>query len=222
MRILMLFCCLLLKLSASLAQEFKIDVSYQYLYSGQWDKAIQTYNFSRPFLKEKQPLLMNGLNASSSYIFKNEKYIKHGLYLGYSYFRSLAENENLINKLNLHFVSIGYLLHYENLEKHKGLYADLIISARSSVLYRKVNGEPFVYDEKRSKALGIGGDLQFKLGYCFNLKNKSYVSPLIAVGYTPYFYASNSESVINQTKTLASKSWTSILTVQLGIAYIFK
>lgn len=206
----------------SYSQEWKVDFSYKYLYSNQWDKAIQTYNFSRPFLKEKQPLLMNGLNTSSSYIFKNEKHIKHGLNLSYSYFGSLAENENLTNKLNLHFVNVGYMLHYENPEKFKGMYADLIISASSIVLYRKINGAPFIYDEKKSKALGIGGDLQFKLGYCFNLKNKSYLSPFIAVGYTPYFYSPNTESVINQTKTLTSKSWASILSSQVGIAYIFK
>ena len=45
----------------STGQEVKVDVGYKYLYSNQWDKAIQTYNFSRPDLIEKQPLLMNGL-----------------------------------------------------------------------------------------------------------------------------------------------------------------
>ena len=66
---------LLFAYSIASAQEFKADVSYKYMYSNQWDKTIQTYNFSRPFLKENQPLLMNGLNTSVSYIFKNEKRI---------------------------------------------------------------------------------------------------------------------------------------------------
>ena len=43
----------------SIAQEFKIDASYNYMFANQWDKAIQTYNFSRPFNYEKQPLLMH-------------------------------------------------------------------------------------------------------------------------------------------------------------------
>ena len=50
MRTLVLLSLLLLKFCFSMAQEFKIDVSYNYLYSNQWDKAIQTYNFSRPFV----------------------------------------------------------------------------------------------------------------------------------------------------------------------------
>ena len=40
------------------AQEFRTDVSYKYMFSNKWDKAIQTYNFSRPFIETKQPLLI--------------------------------------------------------------------------------------------------------------------------------------------------------------------
>ena len=114
------------------------------------------------------------------------------------------------------------MLHYQNPEKYKGLYADLIVSASSSMLFRRVNGAPYIYDERRSKAFGIGGELQFNLGYYFHLKSKSYLSPLIAFGYTPYFHSPNTETVINQTKSLTSKTWTGILMVQLGIAYVFK
>ena len=111
MRTLVLLSLLLLKSSFSIAQEFKIDVSYNYLYSKQWDKAIQTYNFSRPFIAEKQPLLIHGLNSSLSYIFKSTKNLRHGINVSYSYFRSSAENENLENILKLHFLNLGYVLH---------------------------------------------------------------------------------------------------------------
>jgi hypothetical protein len=162
----------LLILSMNLsAQELKLDLSYKYIYSNQWDKIIQTYNFSRPFLTEKQPLLMNGLNTSLSYIFKNEKYFKHGINLSYSYFRTSAENENFINTLNLHFINLGYVLHYQNPEKWKKFYSELIVSATSSGLFRNLNGEPFEYDETKSKAFGIGGDIHLKCGYYLKLKN---------------------------------------------------
>lgn len=210
---------LLFAYSIASAQEFKADVSYKYMYSNQWDKTIQTYNFSRPFLKENQPLLMNGLNTSVSYIFKNEKNLKHGINLSYSYFRSAAENENFNNTLNLHFVNLGYILLYENTEKWKGLYSELIISATSSGLFRNINGEPFEYDETKSKAFGIGGDILLKFGYYLKLKNKSFLSPFLSIGYTPYLYSTNSEAVINQTKGLTSKNWTGILTTQIGLNF---
>ena len=222
MRTLALLSLLLLKFNFSIGQEFKMEVSYNYLYSNQWDKAIQTYNFSRPFNVEKQPLLIHGLNSSLSYIFKSTKNFNHGINASYSNFRSSAENENFNNILNLHFINLGYILHYENAEKWKGLYTDLIISAKSSGLFRNVNGEPFEYDNTRSKAFGIGGDLSIKAGYNVNLKNKIYLSLFFLVGYTPYIYSPNSEAVINQTKGLVSNNWTGIFTTQVGLAFHIK
>jgi meiotically up-regulated gene 157 (Mug157) protein len=213
---------LLLHIGCTIAQEFKLDASYEYMYSGQWDKAIQTYNVSRPFLTEKQPLLMNGLNTSISYVFKNEKHLKHGINLSYAYFQSSAENENFNNILQLHFINLGYILHYENKEKSKGLYSDLIISATSSGLFRRINENPFVYDETTSKAFGIGGDICLKAGYCLTLKNNYFLSPFISIGYIPYLYSPNSEAVINQTKELTNKNWTGILRTQIGLTFHLK
>ena len=217
MKILIIFISITLFSCKLFAQEFMVGIGYNYLYSNQWDKMIQAYNFSRPFLKENQPLLMNGLNTSVSYICKNEKHLKHGINISYSYFRSRAENENFNNTLNLHFINLGYVLHYENAEKWKGLYSDLIISAISSGLFRNLNGKPFVYDDAKSKGFGIGGDINLKLGYSIKLKQKFYLSPYLSFAYTPYLYAPNSEAVINQTKGLTSKTWTGIFTTQIGM-----
>lgn len=201
------------------AQESKIDVSYQYLHADQWDKAIHTYNFSRPFLAEKQPLFAHGLGASGSRIFMSGHHLKHGVNLGYSYFRSSAENFYLNNSLHLHFIKLGYLLHYEDPGIWKGLYAELILSATTTGLFRNVNGEPFVYDEARSKAFGIGGELQLKLGYSLELNHSYRFSPWISAGYTPYLYSPNTETAINQTYGLSSRSWTGIFGAQAGVAF---
>ena len=222
MRTLVLLSLLLLKFCFSMAQEFKIDVSYNYLHSYQWDKAIQTYNFSRPFIAEKQPLLIHGLNSSLSYIFKSIKNFKHGINISYSYFRSSAQNENLENSLNLHFLNLGYLIHYDRIEKLKGVYTELIIAAKSSGIFRNINGAPFEYDETTSKAFGIGGDFCLKTGYYLRLKNKICLSPFISIACTPYLYSPNSEAVINQTKGLTIKNWTGILTTQIGLTFQIK
>lgn len=204
------------------AQEFKADVSYRYMYANQWDKIIQTYNFSRPFLTEKQPLLAHGLNASLSYLFKSDKNLKHGINLAYSYCRSYSENTNFENALDLHFVIIGYVLHYQNTEKLKGFYTDIIISATGSGLFRNVNGESFKRDDTNLKALSIGGDIALKLGYSLKLKERASMSPFVSVGYTPYMYSPNTESIVNQTKGLAARNWTAILSTQIGLAFHFR
>lgn len=204
------------------AQEFNADFSYKYLYSPQWDRAIQSYNFSRPLLMEKQPLLMHGFEGSASYMFMSFKKVKSGIQLSYANFGSSAENIDIENSLSLHILNIGYILRFENAEKPNGFYADLIVSATSSGLFRSVNGSPFIFDETRSKAFGIGGNACAKMAYSFKLKSKTYLSPFIALGYTPYLYSPNTEAVINQTKGLAGKPGTGILTAQAGLALRLK
>ena len=68
MRTLFLLLFLFLFIDAQ-SQEIEVDLSYKYMFANNWDKAIQTYNFSRPFLTEKQPLFIHGINGSVSYIF---------------------------------------------------------------------------------------------------------------------------------------------------------
>lgn len=222
MKNIFVFIFLLSKFNCVIAQEFDIGLSYKYMYSNQWDKLIQTYNFSRPFITKKQPLLMNGSNAYVSYIFKSTKRLKQGINLSYSYFRSSSQNENFKNVLNLHFINIGYTIHFNDYKKMIGLYTDLIISATSSGIFRNINGKPFLYDEKKAKAFGIGGDISLKIGYKPKSKSQSNFSPFIVLGYTPYLFSPNTEIIINQTKRLSSKSWTNILFAQIGLSYHLK
>jgi hypothetical protein len=222
MRKILLFSFLLFQCFGSSAQEFKVDASYVYLYSTQLDKAIQSYNFTRPIFTEKQPLLTHGLNVSATCIFRNDKHFKQGINFSFAYFWSWAENKNFSNQLNLHVANLGYLLHYENPEKFKGFYSDLIVSATSSLLYRVLNDEPFVYDETLSKSFGIGGAVQVKFGNSFQLNNTCYLSPFLSFAYTPYLFSPNNEAVINQTKGLVCKNWTEILTAQFGLTFHVK
>ena len=204
------------------AQQFKIGVAYNYMGAPQWDNCIKTYNFSRPFNAKKQPLFENGVGASVGYLFKSNHTLKHGISLSYSYFGSLAENPNFTNKLNLHFLSIGYLISFHNPEKSNGFYTDCVFSLTTTGLFRNINDEPFIYDDVRAKSFGIGGSIILTEGYNFKLKNNCSFSPFIAVGYTPYLYSPNTEAVINQTKGLVAKSRTAIFSAQAGLSFSFK
>lgn len=199
------------------SQEIEADLSYKYMFASNWDKAIQSYNFSRPFLTEKQPLFIHGINGSASYIFKSENKFKQGINASYSHFSSYAENVNFVNQYNLHFLNVGYVLRYESAEKYKGLTTDFILSASSSALFRNVNNEPFIYDDMRSKAFGIGGDLSVRTSYSFNIKNKIRLSPFVQIGYTPYLFSPNTEAVINQTTGLLAPNFTDVFSSQIGV-----
>jgi hypothetical protein len=203
------------------AQELKFGVGYNYLYSSQHTAAIQTYNFTRPINTDPQPQLMHGGHIYINYLFASTRCFKHGIHVSFGYFRSNAENINFINALSCHFISPGYVLHYDNPEVLKGLYADLTISAVLGGLFRSVNGVAYKIDDAPVVSLGIGGDVNLRLGYKVSLTDASYLSPYLAVSCNPYYYSPETETVINQTKGLVTENWSTIFNTQAGIAFHF-
>ena len=197
------------------------SVSYEYFYSRTMDKIVQTYNFDRPFLQNKQPLFSNGINASFSYFGKREKRWSHGLYSSYTLVQSFAENQNFTNRFLFHLIDLGYSARYQDSSKFGGFYSELQISSKWSGLFRRTNGEPFISDSTRSHSFGVGGTISFVVGYSFKLKNKSSISPIFQLSCTPYIYAPNTESVINCTKGLISKTWQTFFYSRIGIVYHF-
>lgn len=215
------FCLILVSFSRLYSQEIKLDLSYKYLLSNQWNNIIQVYNFTRPYLSDKQTLLNNGFSSSFSLYFPKKQGFSNGIYFSYSNFRSKANNSDFSNKLSLNLINIGYIAHFENYKKSKGLYSEFIASLSSSMLLRSINEEPFVYDDSQSKALGIGAELNYKIAYRFPIKEKFQISPFFKVGVCPFIFSPNTEVLINQTKELVSKNWTSNFSAQLGIAFHF-
>lgn len=204
------------------SQLLQFEIANNYLLANEWNKAIQTYNFSRPFLTEAQPLFRLGLNFSATYLFTNEKKLNHGIGLGYSYFNSYALNDSFSNSLLLNFLSINYVLQWKAKKTEGGLYSEMNLSLKSSGLFRRVNDEAFLVDESVSKAFGLGGDLGLKVGYMLPSKRRSGLAFFLGAGTSPFFWSPNTEGVINQTSELASKSWTSILNFSGGISIRFR
>ncbi len=205
--------------SISMAQELNVGASYHYLFAPQCDKIIQTYNFSRPFLSEKQPLFKHGMCGSVSYFFNSKRPLKLGIHVEYNHVGSHAKNENLDTKFNQHFLDLGCVLRFQNQEKWKSPYFDLSVSAIGNALFKRINGETFVYDDSKSRAFGIGAKIDLKLGYKLNLSNQSRIAPFCSIGCVPYFYSPKTETVINQTQGIIDKNWTMIFNAQIGLVY---
>ncbi|MDH4472267.1 MAG: hypothetical protein QE487_06645 [Fluviicola sp.] len=203
------------------AQKVRVGASYTYLYAGQWDKAIQTYNFSRPFLTKPQPLLIHSAGVSGTYFFgdDNEKMLKHGIRLSYNYARSTAENTNFTNILQLHLLTPGYVMHWKIGEK--ALYAEASVSVLTSGLFRQVNSEPVSDDDTPVRAFGIGGLIEAEFGYRKLFPAKNSIDPFVSVGYAPYLFSRNSEAVLNQTSGLTGRNWTGLLQLKVGVQFTF-
>jgi hypothetical protein len=208
------FCSVFLAKNAN-AQQLRFGANYEYLYSKLWNQNIQTYNFSRPFLDNKQPLLVHGFGVSVSYLFGSDSDFSHGIGLSYSRFGSSAENEGLNSSFNQNFAKLGYILHFQKSENP--LYTELGVSAIGGILGRKLNDKTFEYDEETARVYGIGGEINLKAGYEVALSEKLFLSPFVGIGYVPYYYSPNTESMLNQTTELISEEEPSLLNVSFGI-----
>lgn len=186
------------------SQEININIAYTNFHNNQWDDIIRTYNFSRPYLNNNQPLLKDGISVELNYILKSSKRIKQAVDFEYDYYNSNVKNENFQNALNLHFIKLGYLLHYKNQKKFKNLYADFKSSIIFGGLYRNINFEPLLIDEESAKALGVGFVFNLNCGYQFNFNKKMKISPFVGLGYCPYYHSTNTESILNQTNGIVS------------------
>lgn len=199
----------------STAQQLRFGANYEYLYSKLWNQNIQTYNFSRPFLDNKQPLLAHGFGVSVSYLFGSSSDFSHGIGLSYSRFASSAENDGFNSTFKQNFARLGYILHFQKNENP--FYSELGVSAIGGILGREINDETFEFDGETARAYGIGGEISLKAGYEFALSEKLYLSPFVGVGYVPYYNSPNSESILNQTTELISEEEPSLLNVSFGI-----
>jgi hypothetical protein len=203
------------------SQDFEASISYEYLHAQAWNKAVQTYNFSRPFLANPQPLISHGLQASLEYPLPSNGNSNHSLMLDVGWYRSSAENVNFEATLNQYLLQIGYLrpLLQDQLPDQLTLKAG--VSVVGGALFRRINGEPLVYDETNAKALGIGGGVRLKVNYYLINNGKIKAGPFLGLQYIPYYYAPKTEAIMNQTTGLTGKEWTSVFGSRLGVIVAF-
>jgi hypothetical protein len=110
-------------------------------------------------------------------LFATHKNISKGVSVSYALMKSKSSNENFINTLNLHFVNIGYTIRYGDIGKQKAAFGEVTFSAITSGLFRNVNDASFIYDDAKSKAFGIGGNINVKVGYWFGVSKKLDCAP---------------------------------------------
>lgn len=216
MKATLLIALCLLSFSVGFSQELRFGVGYQNIHSRQFDQLVQTYNFSSPFLSEKQPLLSHGIGTNAAFYFGSQRALQQGISAKHSFYNSRASNEVTV-ALRFQTLQLGYALRYENHEKLKGIYLELITSGIAGLLEKRVDGEDFLVDEEELQSWQFGVMLNLNASYRFPLKNQWSLMPFLGVGYAPYFSVGNSEAVINQTSTLVVEEHTSMLSWQVGV-----
>jgi hypothetical protein len=208
--------CALLMAQTGKAQRLYIGGGYTWLYAPQWDKAIQTFNFSRPFAGQ-QRLLKDGVQIQGTYLVGAGKRARQGVSLSYSYVGSSA-GYGLTNNLRLHLVKPGYLWHFHGSGWLQNMWVNIAASAVVGILNRSVQGATYIYPDAQTTAWTIGGSADVTCAYKLPMHPAGMqIYPYVQAGYAPYVYAPNAEPLLNQTKQLTSKNHTGIFTATFGV-----
>lgn len=208
-------------ISSLVAQGYTASISYGYLHAPEWNKAIQTYNFSRPFLDTPQPIISTGIQATIASPLPSKGNNDHSLMLDLAWYRSSAENSNFESTHHQYLLQFGYLRQVLSNQLPDQFTVKAGVSIVGGALFRRINGEPLVYDESSAKALGIGGGIRLKVNYYFIDNGRIRCGPFLGVQYIPYYYSPNTEAILNQTTGLTGKEWTSIFGSRVGIVVAF-
>lgn len=206
-----------------------IDFSYKYLNVPQWDKVIQTYNLSRPHLTNKQPLLKHGysikLYSPKLYWHPKSTDALH-LYptISYSNYRSTAQNENFKAQLNLDIIDIGDIFYAPKLKFGNNFRLSFSSSLRILNLTRKINDLSLNVDSNKLSALGLGCNISFRLSLPYtsinlNTDKMMRLSPFMSFRISPLIWASDAESILNQTYNLITEPLISIFEFTIGFNF---
>lgn len=201
------------------SQEFGININYQLISASEWNRATQTYNFSRPFLPNKQPLLKHGANVSLYYLGSPEKTWSFGPAVSLSIHRSHAENPNFDIGINSLLLDLGWRIQYRPEEEN--LFLAITPSVTGVALNRTQNGEVVVIgpdeEDLTLRGFGIGAGLRAQIGYDFPIKNEWFIAPVLGASYHPYVWAQRSNIIFSESATGGLQTNTSTWGLQGGV-----
>lgn len=215
---LLLFVSLIFGLPSIKAQIIGVDVAGNYLYSGQWDRAIQTLNFNRTAFGT-QPLLRYGFSVGTQYRIKREA-SPFGFSLRYGMVSSVNNFPGRRTVLQLHQLAIHGQYTMKPIEG-RSLYLCFSGGLLSTLLLKKIESQYYVYDDQLARAVGIGPELSARLYYTCLEKSKLKFSPFLALSFSPFLWSPKTEALINQTSGLTSNAYTLLTQVNGGFIIPF-
>lgn len=166
---------------------------YSYMYPKEWDKIVQTYNWARPWLSNKQPLLASGFTAGIVYAYDATKGFRFTQELKFSKYTSIAANDNYNLSLTTNFArySIGFevypfIIANNNVEPWKR-YFFIGLSPGASFMWggMKFNEEVLELDREPYRPLNITPTIGAYTGYKFDVNHKFSIIPVIGMTFLP-------------------------------------
>ena len=192
------------------AQELSFSAGYNYLSASEWDKAVRIYNFSRPFLSEKQPLLTHGWELGTTWLPIEKPTVKAGPAVTVANFKSYASNAGTEVGINAWLLHLDFVFRYEWEGKDTSLfwYAQFQGGATFTMLSRTENGEVLEVDESPLTSFGVGPSFGIASGKHLLFLGKKRLGAQLGAVASPFLFTDKSEVVLNQSSTLLSSSTT--------------
>lgn len=206
---------------ATVAQEHHLATGYRYLLAPNWDRMVRTYNVSRPFLDEAQPLLQSGFGIGYARFFKGDRRIRSGVAIGYDRFTSHAEATGLESRIRLHQLRIAYTARILPKDLESPWQLEAGVSLLGNHLSRLVNDAPIADEELRPRSLGLGADLNLLVGRRVPWGEHRWLVPYIALHMAPYVYHPTAEVVMNQTRGLVAGDGTFMSMIGVGMKVVW-
>lgn len=227
--IIFLFLCQsLIVLSQS---EIGASVSYKYYSAPEWDNTIRTYNFMRPWLSERQPLMTNGFSVGLFYSVPLHPAIHVSPELNYSLLTSTAENNEEVYKIGVRFFAIDLngRIYAGRLGKSqpqgflKNLYLEITPSLALVMPVIKSDGEAYeVEEDEKYKPVSFAFNIGVGAGYDISLAERIKLSPYIKFRWFPNAEIEDFASTINGSAIpdLSDESPIYILNAGAKISYV--
>lgn len=204
-----------------LAQELGFSISYQFIQAEEWNKATQTYNFSRPFLLEKQPLLEHGFRLDLYYLYKKKNQISWGPSLSTSFNASSTDNPDFNVEISSILLDLGMAFQYRpHFTENNNLFIRFTPSITGFYLTREESNSPIVFagaSSTKKESAGVGLGLNLQLGYDLSIGNQWAISPVFGLNYDPIIWGYRPELVFNESSTGDFNSTTPIFRLMGGI-----
>ncbi len=212
---------LLLFSSLLVAQEWTASGGYQYIYSSDWDKAIQRYNFGRPHLDEAQPLLIHGASLETAYFFGSNKKVNSGIKLEYGFTKSRAQNPEFDLSFHFHQLSLAYVLRYSFENKLERFYLEGESGILASLLSKRINQEVELIDDEANRVFGLGAEIGLTAFYSISLNERRTLSPYFGISYSPYLGSPDSESLLDPTISVNASNNVELMSWRIGLRISF-
>jgi len=207
----------------AMAQQTGWSVSYKTLHVTTWNEAVRTYNFSRPFLSEKSPLLSHGVGISYLKTKPTSKGWERGWDWRLSYFQTSSSSTNLDLTIAATQLSLGhrFRLTEESEAGKRDFYLTPLLNIHG--LARFHNGELIEIEEGEGSrrlltgGFGLGGEMALRQSlWSFKTSN---ISLILGLQYEPVRWTYQPADIFNLSLTANEKNLSDAFTFRAGFQW---